>query len=128
MNAELLITLLVAVVSSTGVAGLVAGMFGRRKISAEATEIISRTAGEQVQRVTEELHEVRQQLRRERDARDELSRKVDRLERREMQMRDLLMVHGGWDHRMQTELEMRMSPDEVERLGLYPAPPLYPPT
>ena len=130
---DLVLTLLATLVTGSGAGGLVGWVMSRNKIGAEtnqleaqAAEIIERTAGASVERLSRELDHVRSELQVVRSELQDERRARERIERRELAARDLLMVHGGWDHRVQEELEKRLSADEIEALGLYPAPPLYP--
>lgn len=128
MTGELLTTLTVALVGSGGVAAIVAGLFGRRKIGAEATEIVTRAAGAQVERLSGELQDVRAELGRERDERAKLARKIESLERREGIARDLMVVHAGWDYRAADVLRRYLTAQQLEDEQLLPPPPLYPPS
>lgn len=128
LTSELILLGVLTLLGSGTVAAVVAGLFGRRKISAEATEIVTRAAGAQVERLSRELQDVRAELGRERDARSALERKVDSMERREGVARDLMVVHAGWDYRASDVLRRYLTAEQLEDEQLLPPPPLYPPS
>lgn len=98
-------------VTSVGVSALLVGVLnaflGRRKMSAEATQIITNAAGSLTDRMGEQI--------------ERLQRRVDRLEHDE-QIRDrLIHIHMAWDRAVLAELR-RADPD---RKPCNP-PPLFP--
>lgn len=118
---ELAVTALATLLGSGVVAAVVAGMFGRRKMSAEAAEIIQRTAGAEISRLDRRNNELEEEV-------ADLRRQVEQLVVREGRHRDMLQFHVAWDARMQAILRGLLPQHELDSEGVFPAPPLYPPT
>lgn len=124
---DLVLTLLATLVTGSGAGGLVGWVMSRNKIGAEtnqleaqAAEIIERTAGASVERLSKENTTLQAKVL-------DLERKVERLERRELVQRDLMQVHAGWDFRALELLRRNLTPEQLEAEQLHPAPPLFPP-
>lgn len=132
MNAALLAAILGAGGLGAIFAAIVTGLFSKRKLGAEATEIITKAAAGVVTNMQAEID--RQVARNEilvtehrremqglvTDHRREVDKLVDDHDAKMAEMRDVLQLHGAWDFLVVE----KMADVGVE---LPPAPPLLPP-
>lgn len=119
MSAELIL----AAVGSAGFTGLVAtvvnGILNRKKLSADATKIITEAASGVVERLEAELtrkdreHKEREQV---------LEDRLDRLETYIAEWRDVAQLHAAWDEIVQYEAREAGFSEKIPA-----APPLMPP-
>ena len=132
--------LVLAVLGTAGVASvlgaLVTGAFNRKKLGADATEIITKAATGVVERIEAEntrlnselgnernaRHRLERELEAERAAREKLSREMDRFRRLAIQHTHILQMHAAWDALAVSALE-KAGVDGMPK----PPPPLYGP-
>lgn len=117
--------IVIAALSAGGIGAIIAavvtGLFSKKKLGAEATEIITKAASGVVQRIEAEL--ARERERRETERTDHNAR-IDRMEKEHGEEREewrrVLQLHVAWD---------AIAIAEMAKLGieLPPAPPLTPP-
>lgn len=93
------------------VVALVNGVFNRRKLSAEATQIITDAAGSLVQRLESDVVTLRQETAR-------LQRESNQSQAAQRRTDERLAIHAQWD---------RQATAEAERQGFHlpPPPPLF---
>ena len=114
--------ILLALIGTGGIGAVagsvVAGLFGKRKLGAEATEIITKAASGVVERIEQDNAALRSQV-----ALLEKVRVQDRDERRsEMRAwRETLQLHAAWDALAIAKIT------DSGLTGIPGAPPLYPP-
>lgn len=117
--------ILIAALASAGlgavIAAVVTGLFSKKKLGAEATEIITKAASGVVERIEAELARERERRTTERTEHRE---QIERMERDHCSERDewrrVLQLHVAWD----AIAIARMAEVGIE---LPPAPPLTPP-
>ena len=114
MNQDLVVQFMGSVVLATIVGALLNGLINRRKLSAEATEIITRAASGVVERLEDDIErgERREQA---------LMLRVADLEAGEIENRRVLQEHAAWDHMAVAALQA------AGILDLPDPPPLLPP-
>lgn len=122
-------TAIVAVLAALGlgaiISALVAGLFSRRKLGAEATQLIQSAASGVVKDMESQLlrqqseHE-RQMMQQHEDHRRGMERIMADHEREMSVVRDVLQQHVTWDYEATRELEK-------VGIKLPPPPPLLPP-
>lgn len=99
-------------------AAMVSGFFSRRKLGADATEIITKAASGVVERIEADNERLREDLEREREERkaerDDFRRVVD-------EHTAVLQLHAAWDHMAVVKLQ------EAGIRDLPTPPPLYDP-
>jgi hypothetical protein len=113
MQSDVVVQLLGSVVLAAIAGAIINGIINRRKLGAEATEIITKAASGVVERLEAELTRVNGDNRR-------LRERISTLEYREETDRAVLQLHAAWDH---------LAVQKLQELGInLPAPPpLSPP-
>lgn len=126
MDNAALVQVLASVLGSTVLVSLITAYLNRKKLGAEATDIITQAATGVVNQFKEDNARLRQQADRDRQERAELRGRLDELElaerRREWelhQLREQLQVHAAFDY---------LAIDKLREVGIDigEAPPLMP--
>lgn len=118
---ELIVAALGAGSVGAVIAAVVTGLFSKRKLGAEAAEIITRAASGVVKDIEAQLARARQQLTEERDLHQRQMMAVQRDHELELtDIRAVLQLHVAWD---------TLALAELSKIGvdLPPVPPLLPP-
>jgi hypothetical protein len=114
MEPDVIVQLLGSVVLAAVAGAIINGIINRRKLGAEATEIITKAASGVVERLESEIARVTRD-------RDNLQERVRSLEIREETDRAVLQLHAAWDHMAVQRLA------EFGITDLPQPPPLSPP-
>jgi hypothetical protein len=114
VQADILVQLMGSVVLAAVAGAIINGIINRRKLGAEATEIVVRAAGGQIERLEGEIERAQRQSRADR-------RRIRQLEISEASGRMALQVHAAWDHLAIVALQRAGVSDLPE------PPPLTPP-
>ena len=115
MDSALLVQLLGSAVIASVIGAVVNGIINRKKLGAEATEIITKAASGVVSDLRQDNERLRARLVVLENAQDEWE-----LEREEWKR--VLTVHGAWDLMATTAVKQAIPP-----IDLPPPPPLTPP-
>lgn len=112
MNSDTLVGLLGGGGVGVIIAAVIAGLFSRRKLGAEATQIITEAASGVVTRLEGQLERSDKQMR----------RVIQDFENERAEWIRVLQLHVSWDHIAIAKVNA-LSPNDP----LPPAPPVYPP-
>ena len=93
---------------------LVTGIFNRRKLGADATEIITKAASSVVERLEGENERFQKRI-------EVLERQAQEKNARDVEWFRVLQLHAAWDHMAVARLR------DVNVIDLPNPPPLYPP-
>lgn len=98
MNTDVVVAFLGAGGLGAIIASIVAGLFSKRKLGAEATEIITKAAAGVVENLNEELARTREQMRQQAEKHDkELHTMARAMVREREEWHRVLQLHVAWD-------------------------------
>lgn len=120
VDATAILQALAALGGLAGIAAIINAVMGKRKIGAEATEIIERAAAGVVTRLEGEIQRKDARIDELQTREDELEQRVSDLEREREAQRHTNQEHVAWDYVAWRELQGHGT-------ELDPPPPLYPP-
>lgn len=123
--ADVTTEIIVAALGAGGVgaigAAIITGFFSKRKLGAEAAEIITKAAAGVVTQLRDELTRANDQLTRQREEQERIVMAIKRDHEIELEdVRAVLQLHVAWDTLALTELSKI-------GINLPPVPPLLPP-